>query len=270
MGDTPDMRFVLPETRARVGVAAGGAGLVHLAFLILVALAVWVSPDRLVRAIQPEVDPPGVVWIARSDLGGGGGGGGDKMTERQKATDVPAVKPSEPIPTAVAEPAPPPEPVLAAEIPAIPTETPVAVLAAAPTAGPARGPGDAGAGSKGSSGIGPGDHGDGLGPGDRPGTGPGPGLGSGATQPTLVYGPKPRYTAEAMMKGLRGEVHVECESLATGLVGMCRVIKSLDANVFGLDNEALRTAGLFVFEPATRSGEPVASLVRIVLEFNLR
>ena len=269
MRSAPDLRFVLPERRARVGVAAGGAGLVHLAFAILIAFTVWVRPERVVRAIEPHVDHPSVVWIASADQGGGGGGGGNKMmTERPKAADVPAVKPSEPIPTAVAEPAPTPEPVPAAEIPAIPAETPVAALAKAPTASPALGPGDAGAGSTGSGGIGPGDH-DGLGPGERPGTGPGPGTGS-ATQPTLVYGPKPRYTSEAMMKRLQGEVHLECEALATGLVGMCRVIKSLDANVFGLDNEALRTAGLFVFTPAKRSGEPVASLVRIVLEFNLR
>jgi protein TonB len=270
MSCAPDLRFVLPEKRARVGVAAGGAGLVHLAFVILLTFTVWVRPDRLVRAIQPHVDPPSVVWIASSDPGGGGGGGGNRMiTERPKATDVPAVKPSEPIPTAVAEPAPPPEPVRAAEIPAIPTEAPVAALATAPTASPALGPGDAGAGSKGSDGIGPGDH-RGLGPGERPGTGPGNGRSSGVSQPTLVYGPKPRYTAEAVMKRLQGEVHLECEALATGLVGMCRVIKSLDANAFGLDNEALRTAGLFVFKPAMRSGEPVAALVRIVLEFNLR
>jgi TonB family protein len=236
-------------------------------FVVLIGFAGWVPPDRFISATPSHFDPQDLIWIPVQ--GGGGGGGGNRNIGRQRTAQVPAVRPPEPIPAPMPDPLPPAEPTPAAEIPAIPSETPVAVLASTPTAGPALGSGDTGAGSKGKGGVGPGDN-RGLGPGNRPGTGPGQDVGSGATPPTLVYGPRPRYTAEAMIQRLQGEVHLECEALVTGLVGMCRIVKSLDANVFGLDNEALRTAGLFVFKPAMRSGEPVASLVKIVLEFNLR
>ena len=55
--------------------------------------------------------------------------------------------------------------------------------------------------------------------------------------------------------------------LPDGSVGDVTVIRSLDP-VFGLDEEALR-ARQWRFLPGARSGEPVAVLVTIVLEFRL-
>ena len=53
-----------------------------------------------------------------------------------------------------------------------------------------------------------------------------------------------------------------------GTVGEMSIAKSLD-RVFGLDQEALRTARLWRFAPATLHGKPVDVLVTLVLEFRI-
>jgi TonB-like protein len=53
--------------------------------------------------------------------------------------------------------------------------------------------------------------------------------------------------------------------------GICtkpRIVRSLDP-MFGLDQEALKAAGLFRFRPGMRMGEPVPVLVTIELSFTL-
>ena len=62
---------------------------------------------------------------------------------------------------------------------------------------------------------------------------------------------------------------LEVVVLSDGTVGDVTVTKSLDP-VFGLDEEAIRAARQWRFAPGTRFGEPVAVLVSIALEFNLR
>ena len=52
-------------------------------------------------------------------------------------------------------------------------------------------------------------------------------------------------------------------------VGDVRITRSLDP-VFGLDDEAIKAARQWLFEPGTRFGEPVAILVNLALDFNLR
>jgi len=54
-----------------------------------------------------------------------------------------------------------------------------------------------------------------------------------------------------------------------GTVGAVRITRSLDP-VFGLDEEAIKAARQWLFEPGTRFGEPVAILVNLALDFNLR
>ena len=80
----------------------------------------------------------------------------------------------------------------------------------------------------------------------------------------------PVYTSEGMMRRIEGEVHVNCVVTSSGTVGTCDVRRSLDANSFGLDNEALRAARQCRFRPATLKGKPVSVLVTIILEFNIR
>ena len=72
-----------------------------------------------------------------------------------------------------------------------------------------------------------------------------------------------------MRAQVQGEVWLEVVVLSEVTVGDVTVTRSLDP-VFGLDEEAIRAARQWRFAPGTRLGEPVAVLVSIALEFNLR
>ena len=80
---------------------------------------------------------------------------------------------------------------------------------------------------------------------------------------------KPQYTADAMRAKVQGTVLLECVVLADGSVGRVDVVRSLDPT-FGLDQEAVKAAKQWRFQPGTRFGEPVAVLVTIELTFTLR
>ncbi|NOT45230.1 MAG: energy transducer TonB, partial [Acidobacteria bacterium] len=110
----------------------------------------------------------------------------------------------------------------------------------------------------------------GLGEGTGGGTGGGvfrPG--NGIENPRLISQVRPEYTADAMRAKIQGLVRLECVVLPTGTVGDCTVERSLDS-VFGLDQEAIKAARQWRFQPGTRMGQPVAVLVRIELTFTLR
>jgi TonB family protein len=272
----PELRLLLPETRTSFTTIFGGAGLTHVVFVVLVVLAAWFRPDRQIQARMPDILPEDIVWLEQPGPGGGGGGGGNKSPEPPKAEELPAVKPPDPPPEPVPQPEPEPEPEIEPEIiPQIaaitPTEAP-AVIGPPPTASTASlGTGtDGGAGTGKGGGIGPGD-GDGLGEGIGGGTG---GdvyrVGNGVNAPTPLYSQKPLYTSEAMLRRVQGEAELDCIVLTDGTVGKCDVVKPLDSNQFGLDNEALKAAKKWRFRPGTRQGQPVNVLVRIILEFNMR
>ena len=111
-------------------------------------------------------------------------------------------------------------------------------------------------------------------PGPPTGSGVPPGRGvvrpgSGVTIPRLVQQVKPQYTADAMRMKAQGEVFLECVVLPDGSVGTIRVTRSLDP-VFGLDEEAIKAARQWRFDPGTRDGQPVAVAVVIELTFTLR
>jgi TonB family protein len=126
-----------------------------------------------------------------------------------------------------------------------------------------------GSGTGTGSGIGPG-TGSGLGPGSGGGTGGGvyrPG--NGVTLPRLVKEVKPQYTSDAMRAKVQGTVLVECVVRPDGSVGDVQVVRSLD-QTFGLDQEAIKAARQWRFQPGTRLGEPVPVLITIELTFTLR
>ena len=128
---------------------------------------------------------------------------------------------------------------------------------------------DGGAGAGDGGGVGPG-SGDGLGPGSGGGLGGGvyrPG--NGVETPRLLREVTPKDSAEAMRAKVQGLVLVEAVVLPDGSVGDVRVVRSLDQN-FGLDDEAIKAARQWRFQPGTRFGEPVAVLVTIELSFTLR
>ena len=118
-------------------------------------------------------------------------------------------------------------------------------------------------------GAGGGDRGPGLGPGRDGGKGGGPRqVGGDVIGPQLVFRPQPQYTSQAMQAKIQGSVTLEAVVRADGTIGDVRVVKSLD-KVFGLDDEAVRSAKKWLFRPGTHEGKPVDTLVTLVLDFRI-
>jgi len=90
--------------------------------------------------------------------------------------------------------------------------------------------------------------------------------GPGVTIPRVLKEVKPQHT-DAMRARIQGSVMLECVVKTDGTVGDVRVIRSLDAT-YGLDQEAIRAARMWVFTPGTRNGEPVPVMVSIELTFS--
>ena len=86
-----------------------------------------------------------------------------------------------------------------------------------------------------------------------------------APQATLRFDPK--YTADALRAKIQGRVNVEIIVSAEGNVTDARIVKSLD-QVFGLDDEAIKTARQWKFIPGTYQGRAVA--LRAMLDFDFR
>ena len=85
--------------------------------------------------------------------------------------------------------------------------------------------------------------------------------------PRLLREVRPQYTAEALNAKITGTVHLEMVVLPDGTVGDVRITQWLDP---GLNEESVKAARQWVFEPGTRFGEPVAVRVNRALDFNLR
>lgn len=273
-----ELQFLLPEERTDLGRFFSGAGLTHLLMLGALAFVYYLTPPLAEFSPElPDYIPSEIVYLDVPGPGGGGGGGGNKSLAPPKTEPLPAIKPKEeapaPVPTPEPEITPEPEPTpLAAEIPATPIDVAIASVAPGPpreSASLGRGSGT-GAGTGRGSGIGSGD-GSGLGEGRGGGTGGGVyQVGSGVSSPQPLNRPKPLYTAEAMLRRIQGEVLLSCVVLATGDMGKCDIVKSLDNNNYGLDNEALKAASKWKFRPGMKQGEPVAVQVTIGIDFNMR
>lgn len=200
-----------------------------------------------------------VVWIARPEIGGGGHSGGDRTPLARKAAPKPAPAPR-PRPVDV-------EPISQPAIESVPLvaeATPLAgAIEAASTTATTQGPGDGPGADNG--------KGTGSGPGRGPGAGEGDGykVGNGVSAPRLVRAVKPQYTPDAMRARISGSVWLDCVVDAHGQVDRCRLSRSLDPN-FGLDQEAIKAARQWTFQPGVRAGEPVPVQVTIELAFSLR
>jgi TonB family protein len=90
----------------------------------------------------------------------------------------------------------------------------------------------------------------------------------GLVLPKVRHEEKPKYTKEAMDRKIQGVVVVEAVIDVTGSVDRVRLSKSLDKE-YGLDEEALKAARLWKFEPGTLDGKPASVLVVIELEFRV-
>ena len=85
----------------------------------------------------------------------------------------------------------------------------------------------------------------------------------------IERGPSPSYTAEAKRRGIQGTVVVTCVVDTSGACTEPKIVQSLDAE-YGLDEEAIKTARQWRFEPGTLGGKAVTVLVRLEFGFNLR
>jgi periplasmic protein TonB len=277
--DAPaEVRFLFQHTQKRsAGALAVSLG-IHGAMF---GLAVWVAMHPAIAPMTTQVLDnlnDRIVWLDVPGPGGGGGGGGNQSPEpvkqvqlkgKEKIT-VPVEKPP-----AIEQPKekPPENPIQNLTIPAQTLASADLAQAGAmegiPTSeslGLGRG---GGAGTGQGTGIGSG-RGSGLGDGWGGGTGGGAYRpGNGVETPRLIQEVKPQYTAQAMRAKIQGEVLLECIVQPDGSVGNIKVVRSLDS-AFGLDQEAIKAARQWRFQPGTKQGQPVPVLVTIAIAFTLR
>jgi protein TonB len=276
-----DVPFLLEHHEKRIGPAFVASLAYHLGLALLAFIVLRYGPHNTALAAVVEKPNSNIIWLSEPGPGGGGGGGGNKMKEPPRKAELPgkeqitvpvtkAPKLEAPQETKV-EPNPAEQLQIPAKLMASAQETlPGAIDAPPGPPTPSQGSGvGGGAGTGAGSGIGPG-NGSGLGPGYGGGTGGGvyrPG--NGVTLPRVLREVKPQYTSDAMRAKVQGTVLLECVVRTDGSVTDVQVVRSLDST-FGLDQEAVKAAGQWRFQPGTRMGEPVAVLVTIELTFTLR
>jgi TonB family protein len=91
----------------------------------------------------------------------------------------------------------------------------------------------------------------------------------GLVKPKLLKQVPPNYPSVARNASVAGDVELDAVVMPDGTVGDLRLVKSLDTR-FGLDQEAIRVARLWVFEPGRKDGFPVPVIVTIVVQFRLK
>ncbi len=93
--------------------------------------------------------------------------------------------------------------------------------------------------------------------------------GNGVSTPTLLKDAKPQYTAGAMRAKIEGSVLMECVIQTDGTVrDDLKVVRSLDTK-YGLDDEAVKAALQWRFQPGIKDGKPVPVRVTIEMAFTL-
>lgn len=271
-GDHPtDTPFMFERVQKR---AFGAFGLSAIFNAAVIAIAVYFGVALTHSgsdAVRPYI-PPDVVWIAEPGPGGGGGGGGNQMKEPPRKVELPKDL-EKPKPVVLTPDIKPPD---SPQIPQLDAKALASdALVFNGTFDGVPGGTSQGSGSGGGSGTG---TGTGMGPGNGSGIGPGWGggtgggayrPGNGVVNPKVIREVKPVYTAEAMRAKIQGVAIIECVVMPDGTVGDVQVVKSLDPN-FGLDQEAVKAAKRWLFQPGTLKGQPVPVLVSIELTFTLR
>lgn len=88
-----------------------------------------------------------------------------------------------------------------------------------------------------------------------------------ATRAASTRNPKPEYPMIAKRRGWQGTVLLEVEVKENGRPGSVKVRESSGREI--LDQSAMRTVRLWLFNPATRDGKPVSSLMTLSIVFKL-
>jgi periplasmic protein TonB len=251
-------------------VAAGA-----LALLTLAPPRIATSPVTPRTADTTQI--PRMVFLQSPGPGGGGGGGGNRQPappsraqgvgrDRVTLAVAPRLAVDDREPAASA----PTSQVVSLD--AVPmasgTTYQMGLPEAPPSLGFSQGPGVGG-------GVGEG-VGTGLGSGIGPGLGAGSGggfgggahrPGNGVEAPTLLKQVPPVYTADALHRRIQGSVALEVVVGRDGVPSAIRVVRSLD--VYGLDEEAIRAARQWRFNPGRIGETPVDVLVMIVIDFRI-
>jgi protein TonB len=90
----------------------------------------------------------------------------------------------------------------------------------------------------------------------------------GLTGPKALWREPHRYTSAGMRGRIQGSVELEIVIGTDGAVERARVTRSLD-RASGLDDQALKAAGRWIFQPARQKGTPVSAWMRITLDFRI-
>lgn len=243
----------------------------HGAAVLLIALIIAWRPPAPVPEFTPR-EHYELTFVQMEGPGGGGGGGGNESPDPPARLEMKAEIPEAPkieMQPVEVPPPPPPPPLMAPVVtnPTLPVQSSgvVSGLSAAPSLG-------SGSGGGGGTGRGTG-SGPGMGSGIGDGTGGGFGggayrPGTGADNPVLIRQVDPKYTSEAMRAKIQGIVELEAVVGVNGRITDVRIHKSLDRG-FGLDEEAMRVARQWLFQPARFQGKPVPMVVIIQMEFRL-
>jgi protein TonB len=93
--------------------------------------------------------------------------------------------------------------------------------------------------------------------------------GAGVTLPRVVKEVRPEYTEAAKQARIEGTVVVEAVVKTDGTVGDVKVTRSLDTE-YGLDEQAVKAARQWLFEPGKKDGKAVPVSVAIELTFTLK
>ncbi len=232
------------------------------------------KPVTHVTLVEPDVSVYLPLSNKSNDTIGGGGGGGDR--DKLQA-------PQGKMPKQAMEQFTPPAVVLRNEDPKLPIEPTIVVppevklpTTNLPNLGDplakVTGPSSNGTGSGGGIGTGSGGGiGSGTGPGYGPGSGGGTGggvfqIGGGVSAPRPLFTPDPEYSEEARRAKHQGTVVLW---LVVGPDGRPRDLRVLRSLGLGLDEKAVEAVRQWKFEPARKSGAPVAVRINVEVEFKL-
>jgi TonB family protein len=89
----------------------------------------------------------------------------------------------------------------------------------------------------------------------------------GVKSPVLIREQKPVYTPDALKEKITGTVLLQCVVRTDGVCGDAAITRSLDPR---LDQAAVSALQGWRFQPGTREGQPVATLVTVEMAFMLR
>jgi TonB family protein len=249
----------------------------HGVFIALLAIPFALPALRPVptpTSVTLLSDPPLILNLPKATGRSGGGGGGGLKTPTppskgqpprgaEKQILPPTVEIKNLAPSLIVEPTIVAPQLAQIQLPTMQFGDPNGVIGP-PSAGPGTG---GGIGTGRGTGVGAG-TGAGLGPGEGGGTGGGVfSVGGGVSQPVLIAQVQPEYSDDGRKGRVQGTVELIIVVKADGSVQFDRVAKSLG---YGLDQKAIDAVKKWRFIAGRKDGQPVATLVSVLVNFSLR